>query len=233
MPKNTMLLHCCWLQKAWRNTCCLSCDNGLPASTWWSTVSRHTAKHIMGPLEYKILKQHLKPGLLHYVIFILVLETVVTKALWDSFEIARIHSAVCITTLFQSKVRKQTCYMFDITKKMFKNQNNCNQPLRLIQYHLYHRYLYLPHFEVKLSVCYFAIRRLVTWTQDFKVICECITVTARHHHCYSQTSSLLQPDIVTVMAKHCHCYSQTSSLLQPDIVTVTARHRHCYSQTSS
>jgi len=78
MSKNTILLHSCWLQKAWRNTSCLSCDNGLPASTKWSTVSRHRTKHIMGPLECEILKWYLKPGLLHFGIFILVLETLVT-----------------------------------------------------------------------------------------------------------------------------------------------------------
>jgi len=44
----------------------------------------------MGPLECEILKWYLKPGLLHFGIFILVLETLVTNALWDSLYILKL-----------------------------------------------------------------------------------------------------------------------------------------------
>lgn len=140
MSKNTMLLHSCWLQKAWRNTSCLSCENGLSASTWWSTVSRHRTRHIVWPLEHKILKRYLRPGLLHFGKFILILETL-GHFLYS--EIARIYSAVYFTALFQSKIRKQTCYIFNIIKKLFKNENNCDQLLGLIWYHFCHQ-VFIP-----------------------------------------------------------------------------------------
>jgi len=137
MSKNTMLLHSCWLQKACRNTSCLSCDNGLPASTWWNTVSRHRTRCVMGPLECEILKRYLKPGLLHFSIFILVVETL---GLLLYSEISRIYSAVYFAALFQSKIRKQTCYIFNILKKLFKNENNCDQ---FLWYHFYHQ-VFIP-----------------------------------------------------------------------------------------